>query len=96
MGRNYGWVFTAYGVAGILGPLLAGVFKDAASMGASPQVWMTPFMIAGVACLIGALIMIFTKEPSRSGPEIVLEKGTRSQHGLMAVKIRRRFRPHRV
>jgi hypothetical protein len=40
--------------------------------------------------------MIFTKEPTRSQPEIVLEKGTRQQHGLMAVKIRRRFRPHRV
>jgi OFA family oxalate/formate antiporter-like MFS transporter len=96
VGRNYGWVFTAYGVAGILGPLLAGLFKDAAAGGASPQVWMTPFLIAGVACLIGALIMIFTREPSRSGPEIVLQNGTRPQHGLAPVQIRRRFRPHRV
>jgi MFS family permease len=63
VGRNYGWVFTAYGVAGILGPLLAGVFKDAAAAGSSPQVWMTPFMIAGIACLVGAVIMIFTNAP---------------------------------
>jgi MFS family permease len=63
VGRNYGWVFTAYGVAGIAGPLLAGVFKDAAVMGGSPQVWMTPFLIAGLACLIGALIMLFTRAP---------------------------------
>ena len=34
VGRNYGWVFTSYGVAGIMGPLLAGVFKDAAAMAA--------------------------------------------------------------
>jgi OFA family oxalate/formate antiporter-like MFS transporter len=65
VGRNYGWVFTAYGVAGIMGPLLAGLFKDAAAMGSSPKVWMTPFIIAGIACLIGALIMLFTKSPSR-------------------------------
>jgi len=63
VGRNYGWVFTAYGVAGITGPLLAGVFKDAALMGGSPKVWMTPFLIAGIACLVGALIMLMTKAP---------------------------------
>ena len=63
VGRNYGWVFTAYGVAGIAGPLLAGVFKDAASGGTSPVGWMTPFLIAGVACLIGAVIMTFTSSP---------------------------------
>ena len=63
VGRNYGWVFTAYGIAGITGPLLAGLFKDAAATGASPRVWMTPFLIAGIACLLGAVIMIFTKPP---------------------------------
>jgi MFS family permease len=30
VGSNYGWMFTAYGVAGLAGPLLAGYFKDAA------------------------------------------------------------------
>ena len=66
VGRNYGWVFTAYGVAGILGPLLAGIFKDAAAGGASPVGWMTPFLIAGIACLAGALLMLFTDKPVRS------------------------------
>jgi MFS family permease len=65
VGRNYGWVFTAYGVAGIMGPLLAGLFKDTATMGSSPKVWMTPFIIAGIACLLGALIMLFTRSPNR-------------------------------
>jgi MFS family permease len=85
VGRNYGWVFTAYGIAGITGPLLAGVFKDAAAMGASPKVWMTPFFIAGIACLLGALIMLFTKAPKstagtlpkdkvRFGPKLVLKR----------------------
>jgi len=85
VGRNYGWVFTAYGIAGITGPLLAGVFKDAAAMGASPKVWMTPFFIAGLACLLGALIMLFTRAPEstsetlpekkdRLGPKLALKR----------------------
>jgi MFS family permease len=64
VGRNYGWVFSAYGVAGIVGPLLAGVFKDAAAGGASPIGWMTPFLIAGISCLVGGLLMMFTSRPS--------------------------------
>jgi len=66
VGRNYGWVFTAYGVAGILGPLLAGVFKDSAAAGDSPVVWMTPFLVAGVACMAGGLIMLFTHAPGQN------------------------------
>jgi MFS family permease len=66
VGKNYGWVFTAYGVAGIAGPILAGWFKDSAGAQGDPQVWMTPFIIAGVTCLIGALIMVFTKPPRRA------------------------------
>jgi len=66
VGKNYGWLFTAYGVAGIAGPLLAGFFKDAAKGSAEPIVWMTPFIIAGVACLLGAVIMALTKRPSRA------------------------------
>jgi OFA family oxalate/formate antiporter-like MFS transporter len=73
VGRNYGWVFTAYGFAGILGPLLAGMFKDAAAGGGSPGIWMTPFLIAGIACLVGAVIMIFTKAP---------EVGARSEENI--------------
>ena len=95
VGRNYGWVFTAYGVAGILGPLLAGVFKDAASMGASPKVWMTPFLVAGIACLVGALIMIFTKAPGRPRAEIVLEKRDEPRDGLAIAAIRRSFHTRR-
>ena len=53
VGSNYGWMFTAYGVAGLTGPLLAGYFKDAAQGASQPAVWMTPFMIAGGVCLLG-------------------------------------------
>jgi MFS family permease len=63
VGSNYGWVFTAYGIAGIAGPLLAGYFKDTAQGEAYPIVWMIPFVIAGVACLFGALVMALTGRP---------------------------------
>jgi MFS family permease len=64
VGSNYGWMFTAYGVAGLAGPLLAGYFKDTAQGAADPSVWMTPFIIAGVVCLLGAVIMSLTTRPS--------------------------------
>ncbi len=63
VGRNYGWMFTAYGIAGIAGPQLAGHFKDSSSGAAGPIVWMTPFIIAGVACILGGIIMIIVKPP---------------------------------
>ena len=65
VGSNYGWMFTAYGVAGLAGPLLAGYFKDAAQGATDPSVWMAPFIIAGVVCLLGAIIMLSIKRPKR-------------------------------
>jgi MFS family permease len=64
VGSNYGWMFTAYGVAGLAGPLLAGYFKDAAQGAAQPSVWMAPFIIAGGVCLLGAIIMAFATRPT--------------------------------
>jgi len=65
VGSNYGWMFTAYGVAGLAGPLLAGYFKDAAQGASDPSIWMAPFVIAGVVCLLGAIIMLSIKRPRR-------------------------------
>lgn len=67
VGSNYGWIFTAYGVAGLAGPLLAGYFKDAAQGAVDPGVWMTPFIVAGSVCLLGAVIMSTIRRP-RSVP----------------------------
>jgi len=63
VGLNYGWVFLAYGVAGIAGPQVAGYFKDAAK--GEISAWMTPFLIAGVACLLAALLGLLLKAPKR-------------------------------
>ncbi len=62
VGRNYGWVFLAYGVAGIAGPQIAGWFKDAAQ-GGDVRAWLTPFIIAGVSCLVAAGIALVLRPP---------------------------------
>ncbi|MBN1590930.1 MAG: OFA family MFS transporter [Pirellulales bacterium] len=62
VGPNYGWVFTAYGVGGIAGPLLGGYFQDAAK-GGDPTAWITPFMIAGIACLVAAALALVLRVP---------------------------------
>jgi MFS family permease len=65
LGTNYGWVFLAYGVAGIVGPQIAGYFKDAAK-GGDVGAWMTPFIIAGVSCLVAAVIGLMLRAPKRA------------------------------
>ena len=66
VGRNYGLIFFAYGIAGILGPQIAGYFKDAAKGASDPTAWLTPFIIAGVACLLGTVIMLLAKTPKKA------------------------------
>ena len=68
VGSNYPWVFLAYGIAGIAGPQVAGHFKDAAAQAAtagtvSADPWHTPFIIAGVACLVAAVLALALKAP---------------------------------
>ncbi|MBC8367577.1 OFA family MFS transporter [bacterium] len=56
VGRNYGWVFLAYGVGGILGPIMGGRLGDLNN-------FPLAFTIAGVACLVAAVIAVSTKPP---------------------------------
>ncbi|HUS59208.1 MAG TPA: OFA family MFS transporter [Planctomycetota bacterium] len=62
VGANYGAVFTAYGVGGIIGPILAGQVKD--RMGT-----FTPaFLAAGAACVLAAIIMMALKPVKAETP----------------------------
>jgi len=56
VGRNYGWVFTSYGVGGIVGPVMAGHFKDV-GLGKGVGAWMPAFVIAGVGLVVVSLLM---------------------------------------
>jgi OFA family oxalate/formate antiporter-like MFS transporter len=48
LGINYGWIFTAYGVAGILGPVVGGVLYDIT------QQYIMAFVFAGILCFLSA------------------------------------------
>ncbi len=65
VGLNYGYVFMAYGIAGVIGPQIAGYFKDAAKGSGDPSAWLVPFIIAGVACLLGAALTLISKPPKK-------------------------------
>ncbi|MBN1420581.1 MAG: MFS transporter, partial [Planctomycetes bacterium] len=56
VGTNYPWVFMAYGVGGVFGPILGGVMGDA-------KAWMWAFIPAGIACLAGAAVALTLKPP---------------------------------
>lgn len=48
LGMNYGWIFTAYGVAGILGPVVGGVLFDVTNQ------FILPFVFAGTLCFLAS------------------------------------------
>jgi len=54
VGQNYPFVFLAYGVGGILGPILGGMMGD---MGNFPMA----FTISGVAVLVGTVLIMMVK-----------------------------------
>ncbi len=56
VGQNYGWVFLAYGIGGIFGPIMGGKLGD---MGNFPLA----FIICGVLCLAAAGIISGVKPP---------------------------------
>ncbi|MFQ6042554.1 MAG: OFA family MFS transporter, partial [Candidatus Poribacteria bacterium] len=57
VGRNYGWIFTAYGIGGVIGPIMAGRIRDVW------QNWHAAFIISGAACLIAAALTLTLKTP---------------------------------
>jgi MFS transporter, OFA family, oxalate/formate antiporter len=56
VGTNYPWVFLAYGVGGLVGPILGGYMGDL-------QAWEWAIVPAGVACLIAALAALRLTPP---------------------------------
>ncbi len=68
VGTNYPYVFLAYGLGGIVGPQLGGWMKDLSAASGDTSVWMWAFIPAGVACLLGAGLMMLLRQPSRALP----------------------------
>ena len=60
LGINYGWLFSAYAVAGVAGPIVG--LKVRAATGA----WLNSFYILAAACAVGILVMLITKAPTKT------------------------------
>jgi len=56
VGQNYPFVFLAYGVGGIFGPILGGKMGDLNNFALA-------FTISGIAVLVGTLLILFVKKP---------------------------------
>ncbi|HDS31096.1 MAG TPA: MFS transporter [Firmicutes bacterium] len=64
VGVNYGWMFLAYGVGGIVGPfVLTNRFTDLAKAAGAYDAWLWPFLIAGILSLIASGVILATKKP---------------------------------
>ncbi|SDL34213.1 Cyanate permease [Maridesulfovibrio ferrireducens] len=59
VGQNYPYIFLAYGVGGMFGPMLGGKLGD---LGNFPMA----FTICGVCCLIGAVAISLVKQPQKN------------------------------
>lgn len=59
VGINYGLVFTSYGVAGIIGPILGGQVYDVTGS------YLWAFIPAGVLCVLAAALSMFLKRPEK-------------------------------
>ncbi|QGY42599.1 MFS transporter [Maribellus comscasis] len=64
VGQNYPFVFLAYGVGGIFGPILGGKMGDLNNFSLA-------FTISGIAVLIGTLLILFLKPAKQKLPETV-------------------------
>ncbi|MFC1581563.1 OFA family MFS transporter [Candidatus Neomarinimicrobiota bacterium] len=56
IGQNYGWVFLAYGIGGIFGPIMGGRLGDAGN-------FPLAFTVCGILCLIAAGVISQVKAP---------------------------------
>jgi len=65
-GMNYGFIFTAYGVAGILGPVVGGVLFDVSEQ------YVLPFLFAGILCFIAAAAAVAVWGLSRARENMLL------------------------
>ncbi len=61
VGVNYPFVFLAYGLGGVVGPILGGAMGDA-------KAWMWAFIPAGIACVIAAAVATRLKPVALAEP----------------------------
>ena len=68
IGVNYAFVYTAYGIAGIAGPLVGGRIFDLTGS------YLYAFFPAGILCVFAAAIALITKHPAEIEDSVELEE----------------------
>lgn len=68
LGVNYGLLFTAFGVAGVVGPILGGKVRDAFGS------YKYSFIISGVLLVAGAVLAFRLRGPREAGDDAVARK----------------------
>ncbi|MBI5739916.1 MAG: OFA family MFS transporter [Nitrospirae bacterium] len=88
LGVNYGWIFTAYGVAGILGPVVGGVLFDAT------QQYVLAFVFAGILCFIasGCSVVVWGLARVRS-QDLLRPEESVHVHALQNVPLLKDYKP---
>jgi OFA family oxalate/formate antiporter-like MFS transporter len=66
VGVNYPFVFLAYGIGGVAGPVLGGVMGDA-------HAWIWAFIPAGIACILAGLLTTLLKSIPVTEPAVQAE-----------------------
>jgi len=61
LGLNYGLLITAWGVGGLIGPLLGGLVRD------HTEAYLWSFVISAILSALGALLTFFVRNPKKSG-----------------------------
>lgn len=80
-GMNYGWVFTAYGVAGILGPVVGGVLFDVT------RAYIMAFVFAGILCFVAAACSVVVWGLARArDAEILIENEVHAGERVVAFR----------
>jgi OFA family oxalate/formate antiporter-like MFS transporter len=74
LGMNYGWIFTAYGVAGILGPVVGGVLFDVTSQ------YVMAFVFSGILCFVaaGCSVVVWGLSRVQAVESVTLSTGKRA------------------
>lgn len=63
LGMNYGLLFTAWGVGGVFGPVLAGIIAD------NTGTYHAAYLISAVLMIFAAILTFFTKPPLMVNPK---------------------------
>jgi OFA family oxalate/formate antiporter-like MFS transporter len=77
IGANYGAIFSAYGVGGILGPVMAGKVWD--TMGT----FQWAFIVAGIACIVAALLTLGLRRIGSKEPALEFEATLNIEEALI-------------